>query len=82
MVEIISRGFESHPVHQLTYKFTIMPNNYDHIHYATDERLAQLLREIARRHVDDDRETIYEAARRLEAYRHRAETFNDEAFSV
>ena len=59
-----------------------MPNNYDHIHYATNERLAHLLREIARRHVYDDRETIYEAARRLEAYRNRSETFNHEAFSV
>lgn len=59
-----------------------MESKYDHIHYATDGRLAQMLREIARRHVDDDRETIYEAARRLEAYHNRAETFNHEAFSV
>lgn len=41
----------------------------DDIHNCTNERLAQMLREIARRHVEFDREAIYEAANRIEARR-------------
>ena len=37
----------------------------DDIHNVTSERLAQMLDQIARRHVDTDREAILEASRRL-----------------
>lgn len=50
----------------------------DDIHNATPERLAQMIEELARRHVDKDRETLYEAARRLRD-RQRI-PFNHEAF--
>lgn len=49
------------------------------IHNATPDMLAQMVEEIARRHVDQDKETLLEAARRL---RERPKpAFNDEAFN-
>lgn len=53
----------------------------DDIHNCTNERLAQLLREIGRRHVDQDRAIIYEAATRIEARKFQPRIpFNHEAF--
>lgn len=37
----------------------------DDIHNVTPERLAQMIEEIARRHVDTDKEALLEAARRI-----------------
>lgn len=39
----------------------------DDMHNVHGKQLAKTLREIARRHVDRDREVIYEAANRVEA---------------
>lgn len=50
----------------------------DDIHNCTSDRLAQMVEEIARRHVDTDKEALNEAARRL---RERPNApFNYEAF--
>lgn len=41
----------------------------DDTHNFTNEQLAKMVREIARRHVDQDKETLLEAANRIEARR-------------
>lgn len=41
----------------------------DDTHNCTNEQLANMVREIARRHVDQDKETLLEAANRIEARR-------------
>ena len=53
---------------------------HDHIQQASNDRLAQMVEEIARRHVDADQETLLVAARRLRAYDFRSIPFNHEAF--
>lgn len=51
------------------------------VHNCTNEQLAQMVREIARRHVDQDKETLLEAAKRIEARRfEQRPPFNHEAF--
>lgn len=51
------------------------------VHNCTNEQLAQMVREIARRHVDQDKETLLEAAKRIEARRFEPRPpFNHEAF--
>lgn len=55
----------------------------DGTHNISNEQLAKMLREIARRHVGLDQEVIYEAANRLEAQRFTPQSkFNPEEFSV
>lgn len=49
-----------------------------HIQQASNTKLAQMVEEIARRHVDADRETLLESARRLRIKPR--EVFNHEAF--
>lgn len=41
----------------------------DNVHNCTNEQLAKMVREIARRHVDQDKETLLEAANRIEVRR-------------
>lgn len=41
----------------------------DDTHNCTNEQLTNMVREIARRHVDQDKETLLEAANRIEARR-------------
>ena len=58
-----------------------MENYEDDIHNVTNEHLAKMVREIARRHVDQDKETLLEAAKRIEARRFEPRPpFNHEAF--
>jgi hypothetical protein len=59
-----------------------MENPYQHIHWATTERLADMVEEIARRHVDEDKETLLEAATRLRNIANAPKTFNHEQFSI
>lgn len=51
---------------------------HDHIQQASNDRIAQMVEEIARRHVDTDQETLLVAARRLRIKPR--EIFNHEAF--
>lgn len=53
----------------------------DDMHNCTNEQLVKMVREIARRHVEQDKETLLEAARRIENIRNIQIPFNDEAFS-
>lgn len=53
---------------------------HDHIQQASNDRLAQMVEEIARRHVDADQETLLVAARRLRAIDQQIIPFNHEAF--
>jgi hypothetical protein len=53
---------------------------HDHIQQASNDRLAQMVEELARRHVDADQETLLVAARRLRAFNNCDITFNNEAF--
>lgn len=55
-----------------------MPNQYEHIHLASNDLLAKNLEEYARRYVGEQRETMLEAARRLRI--RKPEQFNNEAF--
>ena len=60
-----------------------MENPYQHIHWATGTRLAQMVEEIARRHVDEDKETLLEAALRLRKADERPKNyFNAEQFNL
>lgn len=43
------------------------PTN-EHIQWASNTRLARMVEELARRHVDADQETLLVAARRLRAF--------------
>lgn len=53
----------------------------DDIHNVSNERLAEMLKEIARRNDGDDRTTVFEAAKRIEARRFEPRPpFNHEAF--
>ena len=58
---------------------TMTPTN-EHIQWASNTRLARMVEELARRHVDADQETLLVAARRLRAYDFRSIPFNHEAF--
>lgn len=59
-----------------------MENPYQHIHWATGTRLAEMIEEIARRHVDEDKETLLEAALRLRKADEPRNFFNDEQFNI
>lgn len=51
---------------------------HDQIQQESNTKIAQMVEEIARRHVDDDREILLESARRLRIKP--KESFNHEAF--
>lgn len=53
----------------------------DDIHNCTCEVLAKMVREIARRHVDQDKATLLEAARRIENIGNIRIPFNHEQFN-
>lgn len=62
-----------------------MKDNYEHIHQATDKRLAEMITFVADKYslkiTNDENETLREAARRLESYQPR-EIFNSEQFNL
>lgn len=53
----------------------------DDIHNCTCEVLAKMVREIARRHVDQDKATLLESARRIENIGNIRIPFNHEQFN-
>lgn len=57
-----------------------MTPTHEHIQWASNTRLAQMVEELARRHVDADQETLLVAARRLRALDQQVIPFNHEAF--
>lgn len=57
-----------------------MKETHDHIQWASNTQLAKRVEELARRHVDEDQETLLVAARRLRAFDNRTIPFNHEAF--
>ena len=63
-----------------------MNDNYEHIHQATDKRLAEMITFVAdhysRLMTHKENETLREASRRLKAYQNRPELFNSEQFSI
>ena len=62
-------------------KRSSMKDKYeDDMHNVTNQRLAQMIRELARRHVEKDQETLLEAARRIENIDNIHVPFNSEAF--
>ena len=52
----------------------------DDTHNCTNKQLVKMVREIARRHVDQDQATLLEAARRIENIDNIHIPFNSEAF--
>lgn len=56
-----------------------MKDNYEHIHWATNARLAEMLRDYSRHEVSDKRVTLEEAALRLEAI-DKTPKFNNKQF--
>ena len=74
-----------------------MKDNYEHIHQATDKRLAEMIRQQNDYRKSATKDKLHtpppyckaewdvildEAARRLEAYKNRPEQFNSEQFNL